>query len=309
MADKTRMSGFRSLPEGEQKCIWMEAGVIDYKLCNEQYNCHACAFDRAMKQAAARNVEARLQGLELRGKKAHIVPWQEKMRQRPGLQRECRHTATGRAPFRLCPYEFDCSSCQFDQMLEDAWELQIPFRLANIPRVEGYGLPDGHFFHLGHTWARVEHGGRLRIGVDDFSMRVFGPVDKLDLPLTGEQIKLNQVGLEFNRSGKEAAMLSPITGVVAAVNYQATRETLMVKQQPYNDGWLMVIDPVDVKKDLKELLYGKESTEWIRNEHQKLAEMVSAVGMTFADGGPIEDVVGRVPDLEWDRLTQEFLRT
>jgi hypothetical protein len=37
--------------------------------------------------------------------------------------------------------------------------------------------------------------------------------------------------------------------------------------------------------------------------------MVSAVGLTYADGGPIDDVVGKVPDLSWEKLTQEFLRT
>ena len=64
-----------------------------------------------------------------------------------------------------------------------------------------------------------------------------------------------------------------------------------------------------MKKDLKALLYGQESTEWLQTEHQKLIQMVSTVGITYADGGPIDDVVGRVPDLSWDELTQKFLRT
>jgi hypothetical protein len=64
-----------------------------------------------------------------------------------------------------------------------------------------------------------------------------------------------------------------------------------------------------MKKDLKNLLYGKEAGNWIGAEHQRLMEMVSAVGVTYADGGVIEDVVGRVPDLEWEKLTREFLKT
>jgi hypothetical protein len=117
------------------------------------------------------------------------------------------------------------------------------------------------------------------------------------------------VGLAFKRSGKEAQALSPLTGVVAAVNYQITKEPTVIKEQPYNEGWLMVLDPMEMKKDLKNLLYGQETTEWIQAEHQKLVEMVSAVGLTYADGGPIDDVVGKVPDLSWETLTEEFLRT
>lgn len=309
MKEKIKLAGFKAVPNGEEKCIWMEAGVIDYKLCNYHYNCHICTFDKAMKQAADRNVEMRRRGLEPSGKKAHITSWQEKMKRRPGLQRECRHSLTGRTSFRLCPYEFECSTCEFDQMLEDSWQLQIPARITSIPQVDGYGLPEGHFFHMGHAWARIEHGGRIRIGLDDFAMRVFGPMDSLDLPLTGEEVKFSEVGLAFKRSGKEAQALSPLTGVVAAVNYQVSKEPTVIKEQPYNEGWLMVLDPTEMKKDLKNLLYGKESTEWIQAEHQKLVEMVSAVGLTYADGGPIDDVVGRVPDLSWEKLTQEFLRT
>lgn len=306
---KVKISGLKTVPRGAEKCIWMEAGVIDYKLCNEYYNCHTCSFDKAMRATADKNILARLQGLELKSKKAQIIPWQEKMQKRSYMQRKCRHTLTGRAPFRLCPYDFECHRCQFDQMLEDGWEVQIPYRLTDIPLVDGYGLPEGHFFHLGHAWARVEHGGRIRVGLDDFSMKLFGPADKFDLPLGGEEVKFSEVGLAFKRNGKEASVLAPISGVVEAVNYHAVKEPTLIKEEPYNDGWLMVLDAAEMKKNLKDLLYGEDTTEWIRAEHQKLAEMVSKVGVTYADGGSVEDVVGSVPDLVWEDLTQEFLRT
>jgi glycine cleavage system H lipoate-binding protein len=310
MEERIKMAGFNTVPRSEEKCIWMEAGVIDYKLCNNYYNCHTCSFDKAMKETADKNALARLQGVDPAGKKAKIIPWQEKMRTRQGGDRICRHSLTGRAPSRLCPYHFECHSCQFEQMLEDGLELQLPFRLTSIPEVDGYRLPEGHFFHVGHTWARVENGGRIRVGLDDFSMRLFGPVDDIDLPLTGEQVKFSEIGAAFKRMGKEAAVLSPISGVVTAVNYQAAKEPRLVKQEPYNDGWLMVLDPSsDLKKNLKDLLYGNQSTEWIHAEHQTLVEMISEVGMTYADGGYIENVVGNVPGLAWEKLTQKFLRT
>ncbi|MBW1981828.1 MAG: hypothetical protein JRJ12_11465 [Deltaproteobacteria bacterium] len=309
MKEKGKAARFKAVPNGDGKCIWMEAGVIDFKLCNNHFNCHTCAFDRAMRETANKNVAARLQGLEPRGKKAHIIPWQETMKKRTGTHRKCRHTLSGRAPFRLCPYDYECHQCQFDQMLEDGWELQIPYYLEQVPQVEGYGLPEGHFFHLGHTWARIEQGGRIRIGLDDFSMKVFGPVDALDLPLTGEELKFSEAGLGFKREGKIASVLAPLSGVVTAVNYQITKQPEVVKEEPYNDGWLAVLDPTEMKKNLKDLLFGRESTEWIKEEHVKLIELVSEVGVTYADGGPIEDVVGRVPDLSWDTLTRSFLGT
>jgi glycine cleavage system H lipoate-binding protein len=309
MAAKEKAVGFKTVPQGEEQCIWMEAGVIDYKLCNNYYNCHTCSFDKAMKTTAEKNVLARLSGMEPTGKKANIIPWQERMKQRQGMERKCRHSLSGRAPFRLCPYDYECNTCQFDQLLEDGLELQLPYHIPRAEDVDGYWLPKGHFFHLGHAWARVEEGGRVRIGLDDFSMKLFGPVDKIDLPLTGEEIKFSEVGLAFNRGGREASVLSPISGITTAVNYQASKEPRTVKDGPYNEGWLMVIEPTDMKKNLTDLLYGKETTEWIHSEHQKLVEMVSEVGLTYADGGPIDDVFGNVPDLDWKKLTKDFLKT
>lgn len=309
MADRAKMTGFTTVPRNEEKCIWMEAGVIDYKLCNNYYNCHSCSFDKAMKETADKNARARAEGIEPTGKKANIVSWQEKMRQRQGADRICRHSLTGRAPNRLCPHHFECHSCEFEQMLEDALEVQLPFRLSKVPEIDGYRVPDGHFFHVGHTWARVENGGRIRVGLDDFSMRLFGPVDSIDLPLTGETVKFSETGAAFKRMGKEASVLSPISGVVAAVNYQAVKEPRVVKEEPYNEGWLMVLDPVDMKNNFKNLLYGKQTAEWVHTEHQMLIEMISQVGMTYADGGYIEDVVQRIPELGWEKLTRKFLRT
>jgi glycine cleavage system H lipoate-binding protein len=309
MSAKAKAAGFKTVPNGDAQCIWMEAGVIDYKLCNNYLNCHTCSFDRAMKETADKNVLARMEGREGAGKKAHIIPWQEKMKHAYGQNRKCRHTLTGRAPLRLCPYDFECHSCSFDQMLEDGLELQLPYHLSNIPQVEGYRLPEGHFFHLGHTWARIERGGRMRVGLDDFAMKLFGPVDSIELPLTGEALKFSDVGLAFERMGKQANALAPISGVVTAVNYAATKKPEVVRDEPYNEGWLMVLDPVAMKDNLKDLLYGEESTNWLHAEHQRLIEMVSEVGLTYADGGVIEDVVGKVPDLSWNKLTQEFLRT
>lgn len=41
------------------KCIWMTAGVVDYKLCEQEYDCEHCAFDRAFRGTApvSTNVE------------------------------------------------------------------------------------------------------------------------------------------------------------------------------------------------------------------------------------------------------------
>ena len=36
-------------PQHFDKCVWMESGVVSYKLCDFEYNCEACPFDQALR--------------------------------------------------------------------------------------------------------------------------------------------------------------------------------------------------------------------------------------------------------------------
>src|SRR4030067_3521666 len=36
-------------PANESPCIWMEAGIIDYKLCDKNFDCENCPFDTIIK--------------------------------------------------------------------------------------------------------------------------------------------------------------------------------------------------------------------------------------------------------------------
>jgi glycine cleavage system H lipoate-binding protein len=37
------------IPEGENHCVWMDAGLVNYKLCDKNFECESCPFDTVMK--------------------------------------------------------------------------------------------------------------------------------------------------------------------------------------------------------------------------------------------------------------------
>ena len=37
-------------PANEDKCIWMDAGIVGYKLCDRHYECESCPFDHVIHQ-------------------------------------------------------------------------------------------------------------------------------------------------------------------------------------------------------------------------------------------------------------------
>ncbi|MBW1916464.1 MAG: hypothetical protein JRI57_00370 [Deltaproteobacteria bacterium] len=297
-------------PRDNKYCIWMQAGVVKYKLCDHNYDCNTCPFDQAMTKTAEHNIALRQAGKPAPGKKGEIIPWQDKMRQRAGLDQKCRHMLTGRIPAYFCAYNYECYRCPFDQMLEEQLEVFTPLR-PQVKEIFGFQVPTSIYLHCGHAWAAVENAGRIRIGLDDFSQRLLGPAEEMQLPNIGDEANQGVIGLALARQGKKAAVMAPVDGIIEAVNPKVRRQPRLAHDDPYGEGWLFVVNPTNLKPNLENLLFGDENMAWTNNEaHRLLSLLESSVGVTLPDGGTIvDDVFGHYPQLGWERLVREFLLT
>ncbi len=43
--DKKESDRFNIIPQNERKCVWMEAGVVSYKICDRDFHCETCPLD------------------------------------------------------------------------------------------------------------------------------------------------------------------------------------------------------------------------------------------------------------------------
>jgi hypothetical protein len=169
---KFRIKGFQVV---ENECIWMKAGVVNFKRCDAAYNCQSCAFDKAMRRAMGKWPQSagRITGID----------WGSQMRQKfSGAELPCRHYLTGRveAP-KICTLNNECYHCAYDQLLDDI-DLYHPAHRPEIVSASGYQLARDYYYHPGHSWVRIEHGGLSRVGLDDFAASVFGVFQTLTLP-------------------------------------------------------------------------------------------------------------------------------
>lgn len=297
MHAKTR-SKVRAFAIGDElPCVWMKAGVINFKLCDNAYDCLTCSFDKAMSARVADHPEKQ-------------VSWREVMREKPYNQKECRHMLSGRVAFRLCGNAYNCNNCEFDQMIEDR-ELAAAVGVPTIRKVSGFAIADDYYYHAGHTWARVEPGGLIRIGVDDFALRLLGYVTEFRLPRLGAHLEQHRPGWTLRREEKLADFLAPLEGIVVAVNHRVLDTPDLAKRAPYTEGWLLVVEPRNLKQNVQELLIGDSALSWLTAHVHKLESMISA-GEPFplaATGGEVaEDIYGNVRHLQWDTLVKEFLR-
>jgi glycine cleavage system H lipoate-binding protein len=277
-------------------CLWMQAGVVKFKNCDNYYDCTTCKYDHAMAMKAERGKQ---------------LTWQEAMRRMPDMDRVCRHSLTNRIERRACAYDYQCATCDFDQYFEDVWTTKSKSIPGEVQQVKGFDIPMDFYFHEGHAWARIESGGYVRIGLDDFALKVLGKADALELPLMGKELDQGKVGWGLKRKDNLADVLSPIDGVIVEVNSQLREKPDTANREPYGDGWLFMVRTPDVKATMKKLMVDQSSLAWMSNEVTHLESMIEDVaGPLAADGGYLaEDIYGNLPNLGWNNLTKAFLRT
>lgn len=287
----------------ENECIWMKAGVVNFKLCENAYDCNTCPFDKSMQIAMGKKKDAT---------KRKSSGWSGNLlKQFEGSSRPCRHALTGRvgAP-KICPNNYECYHCAYDQWLDD-WDISLGVNAPEYRLASGYRVAEGYYYHKGHSWALFEHGGIARVGFDDFLVRLFGVVDRLRLPSLGGKMKQGKPGLAFSREKNEAEVLFPISGKVLAVNHTAMEYPGISHEDPYQSGWLCIVEPELPMKDARGLYYGDDSVSWMEKESRRLVAMMGPEYENLSSTGaePVKDVFGNFPELGWDRLTEAFLKS
>ena len=300
-SSKKKIKGFQVV---EDKCIWMKGGVVNFRLCDNVYDCNSCPFDKAMRKAM--NLESPAKA------KKEVPDWVQSLRKKyHGASRPCRHVLTGHidAP-KICVMDYECYHCAYDQLLYEE-DLARPIGKPGYKIVSGFKMAEDYYYHMGHSWARFEHGGLVRVGLDDFMVKLFGAVEEITLPPLGATLKQNEVGWTFGRNGNKAAVLSPVSGTLLTTNHKVLEQAEITNHDPYHSGWLFILEPDLPKRNLRRLYFGKESFQWIEQESQKLMGLIGPQyeQMAATGGEIINDLFGNIPNLGWNRLVNTFLHT
>lgn len=292
-------------------CIWMQAGVVSRKFCPHNYQCMSCRYDRVLHRLAEENRKLRAMGIMGSGKRAKIVSWKEKLLAKPPASRPCLHHMKARIDVKACNNAYRCSDCEFDQYFDEQFSVHAALKPIGLIDIEGFKFPHGVYLHPGHTWMKIEEDNTVRVGLDEFILRALGPLDSISMPLLGKEVQQDQPDITLARGANIVKMLSPISGVVTAANPKMKTLSGFGYADAYADGWILRIHTDDLRRELKNLKMEAETTEFIGDEIERLYMVIEdAVGPLAADGGQlVEDICGKLPQLDWTKLARSFLRT
>jgi len=93
-----------------------------------------------------------------------------------------------------------------------------------------------------HEWARVEAGGKVRIGVTAYAVEQLGDVTLIDLPSVGDDVNAHDRFGDIESVKTVSELFAPISGTVVEVNGALEDEPELVNDSPYDKGWMVVLE-------------------------------------------------------------------
>ncbi len=150
---------------------------------------------------------------------------------------------------------------------------------------QGFEVPKSYCFHPGHTWALDEGRQNARVGIDSFAARLLGKLDRVEIVGLNRWVRQGQKLMTVTRGSMSVNLLSPMEGIVIAVNPKVLNNPSLAVEEPYTDGWIAVIKSPDLNTNLKNLVQGPLVTPWMQNTLSRISTLALQAGATAADGG------------------------
>lgn len=99
-----------------------------------------------------------------------------------------------------------------------------------------------------HEWVRVDQDGSVVVGITDHAQSALGELVYVETPETSTQVNAGDACAVVESVKAASDIYAPIGGTVTDVNATLADQPELVNEQPYDDGWIMRIEPSDISE-------------------------------------------------------------
>lgn len=178
-------------------------------------------------------------------------------------------------------------------------------------------LPQGIFFSKYHTWVHLEKNGEAKVGLDDLILHLTGDVSVSLYKSAGEIIGKGEPLARIQYNGNSLELASPVSGEISTGNEMLLENPVLMKDDPYQQGWLYSIKPLNWKADTDSCFLAEDATVWANNELVRVKDFLAiSTSKTLSepsvvimqDGGEImEKALAHFPQEVWQEFQETFL--
>ena len=96
-----------------------------------------------------------------------------------------------------------------------------------------------------HEWAKTEQGKVVSIGVTDHAQDLLGEIVYVELPEVNTEVTKDETFGVIESTKSVSDLYAPVSGIVTEVNSIVVDGPEVVNEDPYEEGWLIKIQPSD----------------------------------------------------------------
>ena len=134
-------------------------------------------------------------------------------------------------------------------------------------KVGDYEVKEGLYYSKDYLWVELEDD-KARIGLTDYAQKQLREILVVDLPSAGDEITKGEPFGSVESAKTISDLIAPLSGVVEEVNEKVVENPALINEDPYGEGWLIIISPTKLDEELKELMDFDAAVKW----HEELAK-------------------------------------
>lgn len=124
---------------------------------------------------------------------------------------------------------------------------------------------EGYYFSENDCWIKQE-GEKALLGVTDYLQNKSSDILFVDLPEIGTQVEQFDEIVNFESVKALLSLITPISGVVSAINDKLEDEPNLLNDDPYEQGWTIEIKLADFDEEKELLMDGKNYFEYMKKK-------------------------------------------
>lgn len=125
------------------------------------------------------------------------------------------------------------------------------------------------FYNSNHLWVKQDDAGLIVVGMDELGLDSMGELAYLMLPKEGSPIEMGKAMGSIEAAKMTSELIAPISGIVTEKNEAALQNPLLVNEQPYDEGWLLKIEPTQWEAESTTMVSGDDVQEWWNQETER----------------------------------------
>ena len=126
--------------------------------------------------------------------------------------------------------------------------------------------PEGLKYAKTHEWLKVEDN-EGKVGITYYAQDRLGDITFVELPQVGAELTKGKSFGTVESFKAVSEFYAPVSGKVIQVNRELRNNPELINQDPYGQGWILVVE-IASPAEMEELLSPGDYEQWVKQQEE-----------------------------------------